>query len=209
MNWSIIILIIILLCFLIFITKISLKLSVFYTLDEKHAVLQIRVWFFRYTIDLLSFKKKGAKEQQNKTTSQKMDESTFLQGFEKLSDFIKTIEDIHTMSKAFLHKVKVRELKWTSHFGTGDAASTGMIAGLIWTIKGMLVGLVSNYMKVTKRPELNVNPIFQGEAIVTHLECLVSFRVGQALVLTIALLRYLRKNHSTLINKEDQVQQNV
>ncbi|MFX3625401.1 MAG: DUF2953 domain-containing protein [Ectobacillus sp.] len=202
MKWFIIVLaVLILLCFIMLITKLSIRITVFYTAGEQHVYVQIRIWFMRYTLDVLQFlEKRKAKEQEKSDTKQEEElERPLSEWLEKLPDLIKSFGDIHTIIKGFLKKVKLRHLKWHTHFGAGDAASTGILTGSLWSIKGIIAGIISSYMNMVKTPDLNITPIFQGRGIATQLECMISFRIGQAMLAALKLLRYIRKNRSILI----------
>lgn len=197
----------ILICLVIFITKISVKAIVSYTPQERQVILRVRVWFIPFTIDVLKLLQKR-KEKQNKEPKQKeTSEYSASEGLERISNLIKSAGDIHTILKGFLQKIKVKKFSWSSHIGTGDAAATGILAGQVWSVKGIATGLVSHYMRVVGQPQLEVHPVFQGTAAATHLECAVSFRSGSVIFTAIKLIRYVRKHRSILVGQTEQLQQ--
>ena len=208
MTWyTIVPAILILLCLVIFITKISIKAIILYTPLERQVVLRVRVWFIPFTIDVLKLLQKR-KEKQNKEPKQEEDlEYSVSEWLERMSNLIKSVGDIHTILKGFLRKIKVKKFSWSSHIGTGDAAATGILAGQVWSVKGIATGLVSHYMRVVGQPQLEVHPVFQGTAAATHLECAVSFRSGPVIFTAIKLLRYIRKHRSVLIGQTEELHQ--
>lgn len=210
MTWyTIVPAILILLCLVIFITKISVKAIVLYTPQERQVILRVRVWFIPFTIDVLKLLQKR-KEKQNKEPEQeqeKTQEHSVSEWLERISNLIKSAGDIHTILKGFLQKIKVKKFSWSSHIGTGDAAATGILAGQVWSVKGIATGLVSHYMRIVGQPQLEVHPVFQGTAAATHFECAVSFRSGRVIVTAIKLLRYIRKHRSVLIGQTEQLHQ--
>ncbi|WP_028400795.1 DUF2953 domain-containing protein [Ectobacillus panaciterrae] len=208
MQWLIIIpAFFILLCFIIFITKLSIIIMACYTPGEQRVFVQVRIWFIHYTFNVLEMleKKKQKKETKKEPVPDENEEEKqtrfFSEWLEKLPELIKSMGDIHTISKDFLRKVKVKKFLWRSHLGTGDAASTGILAGYVWSVKGMVTGLISHYMKLVKTPELDVVPVFQGKITTTELECMISFRVGQALLAGLKLFRYIRKHRAVFVDE--------
>jgi len=208
MTWyTIVPAILILLCLVIFITKISINVIVLYTPQERQVILHVRVWFISFTIDVLKLLQKR-KEKQNKEPKQEEDlEYSVSEWLERMSNLIKSVGDIHTILKGFLRKIKVKKFSWSSHIGTGDAAATGILAGQVWSVKGIATGLVSHYMRVVGQPQLEVHPVFQGTAAATRLECAVSFRSGPVIFTAVKLLRYIRKHRSVLIGQTEELHQ--
>ena len=208
MTWyTIVPAILILLCLVIFITKISIKAIILYTPLERQVVLRVRVWFIPFTIDVLKLLQKRKEKQNKEPKQEETSEYSELEWLEKMSNLIKSAGDIHTILKGFLQKIKVKKFSWSSHIGTGDAAATGILAGQVWSVKGIAIGLISHYMRVVGQPQLEVHPVFQGTAAATRLECAVSFRSGPVIFTAIKLLRYIKKHRSVLIGQTEQLQQ--
>lgn len=208
MTWyTIVPAILILLCLVILITKISVKAIVLYTLQERQVILRVRIWFIPFTIDVLKLLQKRKEKQNKEPKQEETPEYSVSEWLEKISNLIKSAGDIHTILKGFLQKIKVKKFSWSSHIGTGDAAATGILAGQVWSVKGIIIGLVSHYMRIVGQPQLEVHPVFQGTAAATHFECAVSFRSGRVIVTAIKLLRYIRKHRSVLIGQTEHLHQ--
>ena len=58
--------------------------------------------------------------------------------------------------------------------------------------KGGIVGIISRYMKLKDMPVMSVTPVFQHLWSETVFECIISFRVGQAILVGLRTLRYWR-----------------
>jgi hypothetical protein len=212
MHWFIIVpAFFILLCFIIFITTLSIKIMACYTPGEQILLVQVRVWFIRFTFNVLKMLEKKKKQKQSKSepVQEKQEDEqqnrSFSEWLEKLPELIKSLGDIHTIGKGFLRKVKVKKFLWRSHLGTGDAASTGILAGYVWSVKGIVTGALSQYTKLIKPPELDVTPIFQGKITTTELECMFSFRIGQALLTGLKLFRYIRKKRAVFVSERTDI----
>ncbi len=93
-------------------------------------------------------------EKQQKKTGQKIEKAEEEGGIEnKVIAQIDSIGEIIKSCKRFilylknLKKVKINQWRWHLQIGTGNATSTGMVTGFAWSIKGMVVGVVREYME--------------------------------------------------------------
>ncbi|MGF9963504.1 DUF2953 domain-containing protein [Bacillus rhizoplanae] len=188
--------ILILFVLLILLSKLSLKISLLYTETEKQCLFQVKIWMIHYTFDVLE-----RIEKQQKKTGQKIEkageeggtEDKFVAMLDSIAEIIKRLQEIHTMFKGFLQKVKIKNWRWRSQIGTGDAASTGVVIGYVWSVKGMIVGTTGHYMDIIGAPQLEITPIFQGKTVASHCELTVSFRIYRAVKTVIRLFVLLKK----------------
>ncbi|PTX50858.1 Protein of unknown function (DUF2953) [Melghirimyces profundicolus] len=90
--------------------------------------------------------------------------------------------------RRFLRHVVCERLVWNSRIGTGDAASTGVVTGIVWGVKTTLVGFTSPLLRWTDPPRLDVHPLFHEEKIETELDSIFRFRIGHAILAVIHLL---------------------
>ncbi|WP_379965408.1 DUF2953 domain-containing protein [Ectobacillus sp. sgz5001026] len=208
MHWFILVLILLLTLFLVlFITTISIKLMAFYSEEKQQLHVQVRIFFIRYTFDVIAlvkkFQKKETKSRENDTKQDMPHEPFLLYTIEKISDMIKSMVDIHTISKDFFRKVKVKQFSWCSYIGTGDAASTGLFSGFIWSVKGLMVGILSTYTKVKTLPKLAVTPVYDGTLTISELTCIFSFRTFHLLYFVLCLFRYMHKRHTIVVHANE------
>ncbi|MGG0237038.1 DUF2953 domain-containing protein [Bacillus rhizoplanae] len=188
--------ILILFVLLILLSKLSLKISLLYTETEKQCLFQVKIWMIHYTFDVLE-----RIEKQQKKTDQKIEkageeggtEDKFVAMLDSIAEVIKRMQEIHTMMKGFLQKVKIKNWRWRSQVGTGDAASTGVITGYVWSVKGMIVGVAGNYMEIIDAPQLEVTPIFQGKTVASHCELTASFRIYRAVKAVVRIFVFLKQ----------------
>ncbi|MYL53202.1 DUF2953 domain-containing protein [Pontibacillus yanchengensis] len=109
-----------------------------------------------------------------------------------IHDFLNRVIGLHKIIRRFLQKVHVESLKWDTQVGTPSASTTGTICGAIWSVKGCIVGILSQYLKLKQKPEIYVTPFFQQKHSVTRLECMISFRFGQAIFAVFQIVRYTK-----------------
>jgi hypothetical protein len=92
-----------------------------------------------------------------------------------------------------LRKVTCEKLSWGTTVGTGDAAETGVLIGLIWTIKSILLGLAAGYIRWDQSPQLEVAPQFNRAILEIQFHSIIRFRLGHAILAITRLLTHMRK----------------
>ncbi|WP_200759869.1 DUF2953 domain-containing protein [Effusibacillus dendaii] len=103
-------------------------------------------------------------------------------------------EHLHTFHQKLrqLTKVfRVVEMNWKTDLGTGDAALTGMATGVVWGLKGTLLGIISGLFSFRSQPHLSVYPHFNKELLRTEVDCIIRFWLGQAIVAGIQMGIYM------------------
>lgn len=103
---------------------------------------------------------------------------------EKLHNFM---PHLRSLSKIF----RIQYLKWETEIGIGDAALTGTAAGLVWSVKGTVIGILSHVFTLHVKPMIRVSPTFHQTVFATRLDCIIRFWVGQAIFEGIKMAIYL------------------
>jgi len=80
--------------------------------------------------------------------------------FRQVKQFLKQVVDLHEIMKQFYRHVTITKWEWRTTIGTGDAASTGLIAGLGWSLKYTIIGVVSRYTKMKTVPVIMIVPSY-------------------------------------------------
>lgn len=215
--------IILLLLFLLFLLIIFTKLTV--TLDLNHIgdndqfKIKFRAWFglLRYTINIPLVKidkdepklivkqeqKMGSEKADNKVkeTEDKVTPEDALNGLSDIKEITQHIVGLHKIIRKFLRKIRIKKLEWHSQFGIGDAAHTGLLTGAAWTIKGGVIGLLSQYMKLQTTPVVTITPEFNQFCSRTKLQCIFQFRIGQAILAGIQFIKYWKGGRPKLKTK--------
>ncbi|MFC4767307.1 DUF2953 domain-containing protein [Effusibacillus consociatus] len=96
----------------------------------------------------------------------------------------------HHVRKA-TKKFRIVKMSWQTEFGTGDAAMTGTAAGLVWMIKGSVLGVLANFFSLRVKPNFAVCPNYHSLMLRTSLDCIIRFWVGQAIVAGIQMGIYM------------------
>ncbi len=159
-----------------------------------------------------SIKVEGYEENEHSGNAKEADDRITLEQvkdqIQKSYEIIRQFHDMKPIMKQFAKKIKVRKFALHTVFGTGEAASTGKLAGFVWTMAGFIRMLLS-FLTVSCRPDISVTPQFNRMAMEVELDCIFRFRVGQAILTACKLLYHWRghRRRQGLFHKEKQTQQ--
>jgi hypothetical protein len=219
MIWIIVIGAIILLTFVIVITKVNIGVEYRHNQDDDLLEVKVSLWRMRiYTFSAPVIKLDDdsasliVEEEQKigKMESKKKKPITpelILEDLRWLRDFLNHVVGLHKIVRSFLKKVRVNRITWHSDIGVGDAAYTAQLVGAIWALKGSIIGLIANSMRMKFMPKLSIDPHFQTVVSHTYLSCMFSFRIGQAIVAGLMLLKHWRRRPK--MSKADSVEKNM
>ncbi|HIW33672.1 MAG TPA: DUF2953 domain-containing protein [Candidatus Paenibacillus intestinavium] len=94
---------------------------------------------------------------------------------------LELVRSVKGRFKQVLRRGILTEWKWYSYVGTGDAMTTAMTCGLLWSVKGMIFGTLSGIVRVKESPIVKIEPIYQTSFFATEWSCLVQMRLWHAL----------------------------
>ncbi|MCL2338142.1 MAG: DUF2953 domain-containing protein [Firmicutes bacterium] len=78
-----------------------------------------------------------------------------------------------------LARSKLHHFHWSTGLGLPEAWQTGIATGLLWSLKSNAVAwLYRTLEQPAPKPELEVTPIFNGQGLRIHFDCIFSFRSG-------------------------------
>ncbi|MCM3715019.1 DUF2953 domain-containing protein [Alkalihalobacillus oceani] len=220
MRWFLIILLIlVLLLVLIMITKLTISIIYRHLKDDDLLEVAVRVWGMRvYTfsapviqLDDTSLSLIVREEQEmgpkKSDKTQAFTINTLLNDFRLLNDLVHHVVGLHQIMKRFLRHVSLKQLHWYTAFGVGEAAMTAQLSGVIWGLKGSMIGLLSHYVKVKQLPKLRVDPRFQEVITQVSFSCMISFRIGHAIVAGLMLLKHWKQRPTR--SEKDAVQETM
>ncbi|ART77623.1 hypothetical protein B4U37_16865 [Sutcliffiella horikoshii] len=206
--WAIIIFaIIIFLLVMVLVTKITIHFYYHHQQDNDQMTVKLSAWYglLRYTIDvpLISVDKDtasihveektkvgGGDPSQGKQKEKDFSPKEIWQSFEDTYELVRHVVGMHEIVRRLLSRMEVKHLEWHSNIGLGDAAHTGMFVGAGWSIKGGIVGFLSNYTDFRAKPELSITPYFQYTVSQTMFKCMIRFRIGYAMLAGIRIVKY-------------------
>lgn len=196
------------------ITKIKVKIRYQHVRDNDEFTIKLSAWFglLRYTInipvinvdmDSASVKVKESKGVSNQTKSEEKRRITpddMIHIFHKMKRVVEHIVGFHKIIRHFLKKIQVKQFEWNSTIGIGDAAHTGVLVGSCWAIKGSVIGLLTTTLHFRVMPLVTITPDFQEQRAETAILCILRFRIGQAIMTGIKLLRYWKGSKAELLS---------
>ncbi|AMV11971.1 UNVERIFIED_ORG: DUF2953 family protein [Anoxybacillus amylolyticus] len=130
---------------------------------------------------------RGKEEKKGKLTLKKIADL-----FRQLKRFLEQVVDLHEIMKQFYRHVTITKWEWKTRIGTGDAASTGLLVGLGWSLKYMIIGAASRYMNMKTTPAVAIVPAYDRAASETVFLCMIQFRIGHAMVAGLRVVKHWR-----------------
>ncbi|SHE44478.1 Protein of unknown function [Seinonella peptonophila] len=206
MLFWVILLILIPLIGVIWYTNIWIKIIFDWDHEEQHIELIISPWFrwlkFRYVVPKIDWQglnqgaklkmKSSSREEEVRITKDSIE--WFKDSVDRLLDQVRNMAHV---SHDFLQRVVCEELTFQTQVGTGDAAETGVITGICWSIQSNLVGFFYPKVKWETSPHLDVIPNFTRPVFSLAFRSTFRFRLGYFLKAGLRLLRgYLRSKEA-------------
>lgn len=73
------------------------------------------------------------------------------------------------------------QLKWKTRYGAKDAGVTGVVTGILWTIKSLLLTRLQQKAIFVNKPNIYVTPDFEEESLEIDFQCIFSIRLGNVI----------------------------
>ena len=84
--------------------------------------------------------------------------------------------DYPSALKTFCQHARIEKVEWKSQLGCQDAMYTGILTGITWAIKGIIISLVSAGRQPEKL-QLEVVPRYDQEIFISDLHCIIKMRI--------------------------------
>lgn len=194
---------------LLYLTPIRVKVSYGRTGENDNLVVEITAWFrlirLSYEIPILTVK--PSKEEAKLVTKVEKTKGSSSGGdsvneigpallkkiFDNYQEFLERVTNLKSVTKDFLAHIRCHHLEWHTSLGLGDAAETGALTGIVWGVKSMIIAVFSHHFSLRTMPRISVQPIWNDKIIRTHFTCILTCRLGYAMVAGIRILLRLRK----------------
>jgi hypothetical protein len=190
------ILVVLLLLFLLFIlTPVRVEIVYWRQEQKDYAEVVVSFWFrwlrFRRTLPQMDWQgltrgleMKTDKKQKVQITKDRVEELK-----ENMNQMIDLIPDFIRNLRRFFRHVHCSQFHWKTVIGTGDAMETGMISGLMWTIKTNLYTFLNQWIQFDRLPEFEVVPHFTQSVLSISFQSIIRFRMGHAILAMSHVLR--------------------
>ena len=98
----------------------------------------------------------------------------------------------YVLKKLFFKSFVLNDFKLYVRVGTGDAAQTAVIYGLLWTLAGFIPEFVFTKFKVKNR-EIKIETDFKEKVWKVNFNCIFSLKIVNIIAMVIELLIKIRK----------------
>ncbi|SDH73682.1 DUF2953 domain-containing protein [Alteribacillus bidgolensis] len=193
----------------VFIVVTPIEISIQFEQKSKKQDIRVKitVWYFFYKnfeIPVMSFDEETSSvvfKEKSKSTAGNNKEKDIKETPEELKNqmeilqlWLKHIDGLRSILTSFLGKIKIIEFDWKSEIGIGDAAWTGFLTGMLWSVKSMAAGIASAVFKWKCSPEMDIKPNFQKKAADTTFSCMFFMRLGHAIIAGIRVMKHMNGN---------------
>lgn len=195
---------IVLVVILLYVTPLRIAIIYGRISENDRLTLEVSAWFrlirLRYEFPLIRLKgsedgpKISAKMETEKDETEKsITGPKVKKWYQNVQLMLERVHDLQPIFKKMLSRIRCVELDWHTTLGSGDAAETGALTGLVWGAKSMVVAFFSHNISFHTTPSISVEPIWNGKCIRTRFTCILQFRLGHAMVAGIRILFRMRK----------------
>jgi hypothetical protein len=206
LKWLVFILIILLFLFILIIfSKITIYLNYYHHKDDDNLKVEMRLWFGLIRIKkqiplikvddnspsvILKESEKSNEETENNEKIKQITPQKLINSLKNFREILEHVFQLNSIVKNFLKKVTIQRFEWQSAIGVGDAVYTGVAAGALWSVKGAIIGVLSNYLRMKEMPKIMVQPNFQQMVTSTDLLCMFQFRIGHAMLAGLKIVKW-------------------
>jgi hypothetical protein len=192
---------------ILLIQLVPVRINLYFLRENKDDFLTIRVNTFfsliRFNIEIPMMKQKTpldvtleaeVKAGQDELVREKKKElSVFDIEWEKVRSYLSYVQNnrrrLWFMMRFFIKAMVVEKLELRVRGGADDAAVTGLLSGLYWTITGAFTAMAQQWLRLKEQPVFAFNPDFTpGPVFAAKFDGVVSFRIGHFTIGSIMLL---------------------
>ncbi|WNF36060.1 DUF2953 domain-containing protein [Bacillaceae bacterium IKA-2] len=186
--------------------KISVKIKYYHHQDNDELNVKMSTFFglasYKVSVPILKIDDDSAaiivKEEQHSAindseNTMKITADTIIRSIRDIKNFLKHVIGFSKIIRKFLGRISITKFSWRSCLGVGDAAATGTMVGAAWALKGSAIGMIAHFMKLKVNPILDVQPTFQVPSSHTELSCMISFRLGYAIIAALQIVTHWKR----------------
>ena len=188
--------------------KLRIKVDILHNEENNHIKIKMMVLFglisYTYKVPLIKVDEEnlslvvksetlaGSSAEKTTTSEQKtrITPHDVMEKIRQAKEFLEHVVYLRGIVKKFVNHITIHRLEWSSSFGLGDAAQTGMATGTLWALKGGIVGILAHYMRLKSKPVIAITPFFLENVVRTKVICIFSFRIGYAILGGLRVVKY-------------------
>jgi hypothetical protein len=192
---------------MLLILLIPVRINLYFLRENKDDFLNIRISTFasliRFAVEVPIFKQKSPldltieaelKAAEDELIREEKKELSFFdidwgKVREQLEFFLQNRKQLFFIARFLGRAMTVESFHLSVDGGLGDAAQTGLLSGLYWTMAGTLTNLGQRWLTVRSKPVFRLKPDFRYEpSLVVRLDTTISFRIGHFAVTSLLFL---------------------
>ncbi|MBS4208754.1 DUF2953 domain-containing protein [Bacillus sp. FJAT-50079] len=173
-----------------------LRIHITITLKNTHVKIKISTFFhlirIKRELDLLNIP-----ERKDISLDQRLD--NLKQKYCDVKPMIRQVD-------RFFLKTRRRVFTWKTMIGLGDAHATAIAAGMIYSLKGIVLTFLKTHMRWKSKPDVDVVQNVHEYTWRMHLQCMISFKAGDAILTAWKLYRLWKKTqkaHTSRVHAAD------
>ena len=187
----------------IYFLKISIKFTYSHEYKEDVLSFEIRavggIFKFRRKIPILNsseepdLNKREEKDGPRPDTSKAGRDLTIdqvMNHYAIVKERMKNEKVLKALLNKWMERLEITDLKTDMIIGTGEAASTAILNGFIWSVTGNVLAIISRYVKLSKIPKITITPAFHTKIANLNLSGIIRFRLGETILAGRQFLRY-------------------
>jgi hypothetical protein len=109
---------------------------------------------------------------------------------ERIKQLIRTYRENRTIIARIFRRLHIKELNISVYPATGDACSTGILTGLVWTLIGGIDTLLTCHARVDKR-NIKVMPEYASDKTRVDASCIIRLKIVNIILIVILIERYI------------------
>ena len=114
--------------------------------------------------------------------------------FQHLKEMLTQWKGYQSSIKRITSKIQITNLQVEVHYGTGEAPSTALATGALWSLSGGVIGIISQYFLLLTQPKIDIIPNFSVKIpLDTKIECIARLRIAKTILAGWKLARLLLK----------------
>lgn len=163
-------------------------------LDQLVIVIEALYGLFHYQILLPSifirgwnivYKEKNTgglmSEHEGKPQRKKINKGTIRRYMKAYQSILKSTREFKQWTLETLKKIECTRWRLDFKVGTGDAATTAVVTGLLWTVSGCATGAAGEFVSLKTSPHSRIEPNYSGREFTAVWEADFRVRVGSML----------------------------
>ncbi|MBM7555305.1 DUF2953 domain-containing protein [Halanaerobacter jeridensis] len=169
--------------------------------DKDDLTMQLKIFFLKYNFKLsfIDFKRlfsfptselKGTFSSLFSETNIEFKEEISEEELKELKHAIKVIKRIISRFELiFLLTHNCALFSWRSSFGCQNPAHTGMMTGLLWSVKSSLISILQTKLEFKELPIIDVVPNFTKEqSLMVEFKGIFTFRLGKLILIAVTIM---------------------